>query len=142
MDTRETIAARETDARTAIAAARTLTRDLDSKASGLLTAAGVLAAAGGLLGNTLDNTPAAISLTLAGTALIAALVALLLALAPRGDSPATWLTSPQPPGAELAKIAGIAARKHILIRFAVDALITALITGGVGITATVIGGQP
>ena len=91
--------------------ARAMTLAADAKASGLLTAAGVLAAAGGVLAGSRSGGPVAVAGALVtGPALVVALIALLLVLSPRGGRPGAWLPGLDPQ-IELARVSRIVAAK-------------------------------
>jgi len=119
----EVVSAEVTAERLALAVA--LTGAADAKASGLLTATGVLAAAATLASGPVSGWWPRAAVAVAAAALVTALLGVL---APRGGRPGTWLPVSDP-AAELARVAGIADAKHTLLRVAVLALVVAVLAG-------------
>jgi hypothetical protein len=103
-----------------------MTQAADGKAAGLLSGAGVLAAAGAVAGATTHPRP--VPALVCGAALVVALVAALAVLIPRGGSPAAWLPACDQ-DSELARVTTIVVTKHRLLQIAVIALTTSVLAG-------------
>jgi hypothetical protein len=119
-----------------LAVARQVTRDLDGKAGGLLTATGVLSAVAAVLAGPAAGVTGLVGawtragMAVAGMGLVTALVACLGVVIPRGR-PDRWLAGQLDPDDELARVTVIATSKHVLLRVAVLALVVAVATGTV-----------
>lgn len=114
-----------------VGVAQAATGAADAKAGHLLTATGVLAAAGGLWGAGVRwSGPALVLAWAAGGALVMALVALLQVLRVRGGDPRSWLLPGLiAPGEELEKLTVIVAVKHARLSLAVNSLVVAVVAG-------------